>query len=38
MIYFVPKLKILGDMSFVENIVPDFGWSQFDLICLVPNL
>ena len=32
------KLDVLGDMRFVENIVLDFGSSQFDLNCLAANL
>ena len=34
----MPKLKVLGDMRFVEYIAFDFGLNQFDFNFLVANL
>ena len=33
MIYFVPIVKVFGDLGFVEYISDDFSWSHFDFNC-----
>ena len=38
LIYFVPIVKVFGNLGFVEYTSDDFSWCQFDFNCLPLNL